>query len=132
MVAVIERDARLLVIERSALVVAPGAFCFPGGGIEPLESEAEAIARELREELGIESTPLRRIWHSRTPWHVDLAWWHVAIDDAAEIRPNPTEVASVSWRSTSEIRALTGVLSSNLAFLDAIARGEIAKFADAL
>ena len=52
--AVIEREGRVMLCQRR-----PGAhnalkWEFPGGKIEPGESPEEAMARELREELGIE------------------------------------------------------------------------------
>ena len=74
-VAVVIRDARFLVIRRSAQVVASGAFCFPGGGIEAGESEEQALVREFQEELGAAVRPVRCIWTSITRWHVELAWW---------------------------------------------------------
>jgi 8-oxo-dGTP pyrophosphatase MutT (NUDIX family) len=46
-VAVVLRDERFLVIRRAAGVVAPGAFCFPGGGVEGDESETQALVREF-------------------------------------------------------------------------------------
>jgi hypothetical protein len=39
-IAVVVREGRLLVIRRAQCVVAPGAICFPGGGIEPGELDA--------------------------------------------------------------------------------------------
>src|SRR5437899_2455576 len=74
-VAVVNRGGRLLVIRRSQQVVAPGAICFPGGGIEAGESETDALVREVQEELGVAVMPLKRLWQSVTPWNVDLAWW---------------------------------------------------------
>ena len=72
-VAVVVRDGRFLVIRRSQQVVAPGAFCFPGGGIEPGETEEAALVRELREELDVLVRPIRLVWRSLTPWNVALA-----------------------------------------------------------
>ncbi len=46
--AVIRRDARLLLIYSPAI----DEYKFPGGGLEPGEGEAEALAREVLEEVG--------------------------------------------------------------------------------
>jgi len=124
-VGVIEQEGRLLVIRRSRSVVAPGAYCFPGGGIEPGETEQEALRREIREELGVDVQPVRRIWQSVTPWHVGLAWWLCELDDGGEPAPNPVEVESVRWCTLDEMARLPGLLESNRHFLDALADGRI-------
>ncbi|HEY1784258.1 MAG TPA: NUDIX domain-containing protein [Pirellulales bacterium] len=124
-VAVVPRDERLLVIRRSALVVAPGAYCFPGGGIEGEETEPAALVREIQEELGLDIVPLRRLWQSVTPWQVELAWWLVRLPAGAEPVPNPAEVAACEWHTPEAMRRLPGLLESNLAFLDALAAGQI-------
>ena len=124
-VAVIARRGRLLVIRRCRSVVAPRTFCFPGGGIEPGETEQEALVREMREELGAAIHPLRRIWRSVTPWQVRLAWWSARLDDGAELVPNPAEVESVHWYTPAEMAQLSDLLESNRWFLEAVAAGEI-------
>jgi 8-oxo-dGTP pyrophosphatase MutT (NUDIX family) len=124
-VAVVVRDGRFLVIRRSAAVVAPGAYCFPGGGIEDGETEEQALVREFREELGATIMPVRRVWRSTTRWQVELAWWlgDLAIDGALEI--NPAEVDSVHWLAPDEMLTLAELLDSNRAFLKALSEGEI-------
>lgn len=47
-VAIIVREARCLMIRRAEGIAVPGAYCFPGGGIEDGETEAQAVRRELR------------------------------------------------------------------------------------
>jgi 8-oxo-dGTP diphosphatase len=123
-VAVILQEDKLLVIRRALAVVAPGAFCFPGGAMEAGESEAEALVREIDEELGTTIRPLRRMWTSRTSWRVDLAWWRAELVPAAELCPNPAEVESIHWHAPADLRRLAGLLESNLAFLDALERGD--------
>ncbi|HVW38496.1 MAG TPA: NUDIX domain-containing protein [Pirellulales bacterium] len=124
-VAVIERSGALLVIRRSQAVVAPGAYCFPGGGIEPGESEEQALVRELLEELQVEVQPLRRLWSSVTPWNVELAWWQAELPADAIPQPSPAEVESIHWYTLGEIAQLPGLLESNHQFLAAIERREI-------
>jgi 8-oxo-dGTP diphosphatase len=124
-VAVVVRDERFLVIRRAAGVVAPGAFCFPGGGIEGDESETQALVREFVEELGVAVRPLRRVWRSTTRWQVDLAWWLASLDDSAVLAPNPAEVESVYWLSSAEILARADLLDSNREFLQALAEGQM-------
>ena len=117
---VIPRGETLLVIRRSALVLAPGKFCFPGGGIEPGESEAETVIREISEELGVAVTPVRRLWQSSTRWRVDLAWWLAELSPAIEPVPNPAEVESCHWLTIDEMLAHPELLDSNRDFLTAL------------
>lgn len=52
---VVSNDGHVLVLRRSPDDEdAPGRLDFPGGGVEPGESYAESIAREIEEEAGIE------------------------------------------------------------------------------
>jgi len=124
-VAVVLRGERFLVIRRSQLVRAPGMHCFPGGTIEPGESEVEAVRREMLEELALESQPRRLLWQSVTAWGVELAWWLTEIESDAELVANPLEVESFHWLSAEQIRGLTQLLASNVEFLDAWESGRI-------
>ncbi|MFN0170668.1 MAG: (deoxy)nucleoside triphosphate pyrophosphohydrolase [Bryobacteraceae bacterium] len=54
--ALIERDGRILVCQRTDQQAHPGKWEFPGGKVEPGETLTDALRRELVEELGIEAT----------------------------------------------------------------------------
>lgn len=123
-VGVIVEQGRLLVIRRAQSVIAPGKLCFPGGAIEPGETEAEALIRELREELGIAVRPLARLWESTTPRGVTLAWW-LAQRNGQPCVPNPHEVESVEWLTAAELLCHADLLDSNRQFLTAVAAGRI-------
>jgi 8-oxo-dGTP diphosphatase len=51
--AVVERDGRVLIGRRRPAQSHPLQWEFPGGKVEPGESLAQALERELEEELGI-------------------------------------------------------------------------------
>lgn len=51
--AMIEQGGRYLVTQRSPKASFPLLWEFPGGRVEPGETDAAALARELREEMGI-------------------------------------------------------------------------------
>ena len=122
-VAVASRQGQLLVIRRSSRVVAPRAICFPGGGIEPGETEPAALIREIQEELGVAIEPVRRLWRSVTPWNVDLAWWAVRLDGDAVLIPDPAEVEAIYWLTPADLGAMPDLLASNRDFLAALDRG---------
>lgn len=52
--AVVSRGNRLLVCQRPPHKRHGGLWEFPGGKIDPGESDVEAVRRELREELGVD------------------------------------------------------------------------------
>lgn len=51
--AVIERGGKFLAARRTEPPALAGRWEFPGGKVEPGETDAEALARECREELGV-------------------------------------------------------------------------------
>ncbi len=115
---ILRQDGRLLLIQRSATVRAPLAWCFPGGEIEPGESQPIALKRELLEELNLEIQPgellTTQIKHDG---RLILYCWSANMI-SPEPRPNPLEVADFAWLTPDEIRAKPGVLPGTTEILD--------------
>ena len=59
--AVIQRHGKILACRRRDDKIHSGKWEFPGGKVEPGESQEAALARELTEELGIEAVIGRKI-----------------------------------------------------------------------
>ncbi|HET9451788.1 MAG TPA: (deoxy)nucleoside triphosphate pyrophosphohydrolase [Aggregicoccus sp.] len=63
--AMLEREGgRYLITQRPAKASLPLLWEFPGGRVEEGESDAEALARELREEMGIRVHVLEQVIHT--------------------------------------------------------------------
>jgi 8-oxo-dGTP diphosphatase len=78
--ALYDAAGRVLIAERPQGRHLAGRWEFPGGKVAPGEAEAEALARELREELGIEveaSRPFMRLNHAYADCSVELSLWIV-------------------------------------------------------
>ncbi|MCP4250368.1 MAG: NUDIX domain-containing protein [bacterium] len=116
-VAVIRRGPAYLMIRRAEGLVAAGAWCFPGGAIEPGESSADAVVRELHEEVGLTGRAVQRVWQwTRPGGDLVLDWWRVEVADV-DVTPNPAEVADVRWMTAVQIRDLPDALPGLLEFL---------------
>lgn len=96
-------DGRVLVAHRHAQRHQGGGLEFPGGKIEPGESAAGAIARELREELGVHPTrfePLIRVRHAYDDRQVEL---HTFLVHAWEGAARGIEGQAIDWLDPAEL-----------------------------
>ena len=64
----LDAEGRVLLAQRPAGKHLAGLWEFPGGKREPGESPSAALARELREELGIEIVSRYSAPHIQVPW----------------------------------------------------------------
>ena len=88
-VAVIEKDGKLLLQERPSGGLLAGLWEFPGGKVEPGESLKAALQREIREELGVGIVNLRHLTtvrHAYTRFQVTLHAFRCGIG-TARLRP---------------------------------------------
>lgn len=122
-VAVVHDGARFLMIQRAAGVLAPGAWCFVGGGIEDGETQEQALVREFAEEVGGDIRPVRKLWEWTRPDGALVLHWWLAELDGPELVANPAEVAAMRWLGPAEIKRLPNVLDSNLEFLERVGSG---------
>lgn len=73
--AVIALEGRYLITQRRKTAVLPSMWEFPGGKVEPGESDADALAREVEERLGVAIEVGQMISYVRHPYEhyiVDL------------------------------------------------------------
>ncbi len=96
--AVIERPGEFLLAQRPAGKPYPGYWEFPGGKIEAGEDPRTALARELKEELGIvvtDATPWITRMYVYTHATVRLHFWRVS---SWEGEPQPLEDQDIRWQ----------------------------------
>ncbi len=61
--AMIEQEGKYLITQRPPRATLPLLWEFPGGKVEPGETDPEALARELHEEMGIAVEVGERVIH---------------------------------------------------------------------
>jgi mutator protein MutT len=104
--AVIERDGRVLVTRRLEGSHLSGCWEFPGGKCDPGETHEACLARELREELGVEAQigpELLVTEHAYPEKTVRLHFRRCEIDT----EPRPLLNQQMRWVSRDEMCALS-------------------------
>ena len=86
--AVVEQGGRYLITQRRPNAVLPLLWEFPGGKVEPGESDEAALGRELRERLGANVTVGQLISYVRHPYEhytVDLYLYECRLTGTSEV-----------------------------------------------
>jgi 8-oxo-dGTP diphosphatase len=106
--AVIIRDGCVLACRRNAERSSGGLWEFPGGKVEPGESPQEALAREIREELGVDievGELIHRATTSTGAVHVDLSSCAARLMGAAPTSSTDHDV--LRWMQPDQLGELT-------------------------
>ena len=103
-VAVIEHEGRFLITQRRSTGKLGGLWEFPGGKVEPGETDEAALNREIRERMGVDvrvgCRKARRI-HQYVGYSVDLVLYEATIPPDQE--PRPLRVADLRWVAPHEL-----------------------------
>lgn len=101
-VVLLDAHGRVLLVRRPATAALhPGAWCLPGGAIDPWETPELAATRELREEVGLGATfagPVAKFVHEGGH-SVAL----LAREPVGALRLHPREVVEAVWVAPGEL-----------------------------
>ena len=104
--ALIERDGRYLVTQRRAEATLPLLWEFPGGRVEPGETDAQALQRELIERLALDVSigPCEvEVDHQYSGYTLHLRTYRCTVTGP---EPRPVHVAAVRWCTPVELQEL--------------------------
>lgn len=116
-VGLIQANNKLLICERPHGKPYSGYWEFPGGKVEPNETQFAALQRELAEELGINvlsATPQGRHLHQYPDKTVALNLWLVSSYSGVPTGKENQQIAWVSFADLSQKKLLEG----NILLLD--------------
>lgn len=102
--AVIEKDGRYLITQRRATAVLPLMWEFPGGRVEPGETDQQALKRELFHRLGADidvGSLISFVSHPYEHYVVDLFLYDCALT-SNEDALTPRAVSAFKWVASSE------------------------------
>lgn len=103
--AAIVEDGRVLACERSEPAEVAGKWEFPGGKVEPGETEEEALIRECEEELGVVVTIGARVGQDVLLGH-GRAVLRVYAATLIKGTPEPLEHAELRWLTATELNTV--------------------------
>lgn len=119
--ALYDASGRVLIAQRPVGKHMAGRWEFPGGKIAEGETEQEALARELEEELGVQlrsGRQLMTLQHAYEEYEVDLAMWVV---DGYDGEPRGLDGQSLKWVPPAGLFE-EDMLEADRPFLEALQR----------
>jgi 8-oxo-dGTP diphosphatase len=102
--AVLEKEGRYLITQRRATAVLPLMWEFPGGRVEPGETDQQAVKRELLHRLGVNIDVGKLISFVSHPYEhyvVDLFLYECTLADP-ESALQPRAVNAFKWVASNE------------------------------
>ncbi len=102
-VGVVRRNGRVLIARRPEEGLLGGLWEFPGGKVEEGETPAEAMVRELREEMGIEvraGEPIERVEHAYSHFRITLFAFYARLLKGT---PRPRSASAWTWATPEEL-----------------------------
>ncbi|MBC7419372.1 MAG: (deoxy)nucleoside triphosphate pyrophosphohydrolase [Bdellovibrio sp.] len=115
-----ELDGRYLVTRRGPGQSGAGEWEFPGGKLEPCESQKQALKREIEEELGFSLEEQKLLFVAENSHHypnksIQLFLWSLSLNVIPEIIL--TEHDQLQWCHASEMHTL-GLSQADRPFID--------------
>ena len=95
--ALFDEAGRVLIAQRPEGKHMAGWWEFPGGKVAAGESDPEALVRELREELGVETraeNEIMTLTHDYPDRTIDLVLWRASITDG---EPHSLDGQALKW-----------------------------------
>jgi len=117
--AIFDADRRVLIAQRPEGKHMAGWWEFPGGKVANGESDADALVRELWEELGVEARAHREITtmsHEYPDRIVELVLWHASI---ASGEPRGLDGQQLQWVDC-QFLGNVGLLPADLPLIPAL------------
>ncbi len=102
-VGVVRRDGRVLIARRPEKGLLGGLWEFPGGKVEPGETPAEAMVRELREEMAIVVVPgesIEPVEHAYSHFRITLYAYYARLLHGT---PRPLSATAWTWATPAEL-----------------------------
>ena len=119
-VALISRGDAYLVIKRGPDVAMPGYWTPPSGSIEPGETQAEAVVREVKEEVGLNVRAIEKVWSC--PSHdgaFELHWWTTELVGGV-LRLDKNEVSAAQWTTPPDFEMLERTFEDDREFFRSV------------
>ena len=119
--ALYDAAGKVLIAQRPAGKHMAGRWEFPGGKIAAGESEEQAHARELQEELGVRmrsGRPLMALHHEYDDYAVDLSMWVV---DGYDGEPQGLDGQGLKWVGPARLLE-EDMLEADRPFIEALQR----------